>query len=170
MKIVSLALACILAVTSSQHAIGLEHGGVRGLSSSSSEKMLMGGTIEDFLNSMVGFGDISQAQMNTVLGFVARNNNAEHLETVRHGNSDEAFQKVALRAYIEAQLKAGRISADTGVYLSRLFSLNQAAASSDAASSAGAASGPAVADYVGNGNVALLGTLNPVSVGYETIG
>lgn len=166
MKIIALALSTLLAVTG--FVSGLDHdgsGGVRGLMSkevASTDGMMMGGTLVDFLNSMVGFGDITQAQMNIIL--VTIKNNEELLETISHGNGDATFQKQALTSYIQAQLTAGTISAETGDYLSGLLQLNNGVSTSAAAAASSSASTPpATANYSGNGNVVLLGALKPNS-------
>lgn len=171
MKILALALS-VLAGTSRYAVSGLEDSSIRAgrrTVSSNNKMMMMGGTLVDFLDSMVGFGDITQAQMDAILGLTNATSNGEDLEAIQHNSSDAASQNVTNvnleEAYIQAQLDAGTISVATAEYLSSLLSVNEFSS----AASASNTTTPAIADYTGNGNVAFLGKLDPASRKYNGI-
>lgn len=148
MKIISPSF-WILVATSWWAVSAVKNHGTRGMTSID----LMGGTLRDFLRSMVGFGDITQVQMDAILGFTTGGVEDGHMETVRHEDGDASFLKTALSAYIEAELDAESLSADTADYLSGLLRLNEWPASTRMIRT------PAAATYSGNGNVRLLGRL-----------
>lgn len=139
------------------------HGGSNGHSHretmvTSSTEMLMGGTVVEFLNGMVGFGDISKSQEAVIVSAIDGLQN-EQSETIRHdqsGSSNANLQQSdALREYIDSEVSGGEISEDTKNYLTGLLGLNR---NSDTGSLSNT-SVPAV--YSGNGNVELLGTFDP---------
>ena len=90
------------------------------------------GTIEGFLHGLVEGGAITEAQ---------------------HRHIEETYFKGHLEqlvAWLDAQETAGRIAADTRLYLDALLHLGAPEI----------APAPAPADYTGNGNVTLLGQIN----------
>lgn len=91
-------------------------------------------TLEAFLHDLVAAGDITEDHHHTI----------EHLYW-------EVGQHEQLHAYLEAQARAGRMTEETAAYVSSLLQLEHVAPVPAAAPSS----------YAGNGNVTLLGHVDP---------
>jgi len=118
---------------------------------------MMGKTLEEYLDAMVGYGQITATQKASVLSLVGNLDNSVEYDPKRNNGLTRTFDKQQLRGYIRSQQERGLLSEDAANYLWNLLQLQQNGGGSSAVRV------PARTGYAGGGGV-YPGTNGPYGV------
>jgi len=119
--------------------------------------MRMGGTLQEFLDTLEEGGDITEEQHSEMNAFLP---DGSDFNMTQHEIDNQAFLRTeegkGLVEYIDAEYAAGDITEDTRIYLGSLLHLDEY----EPAVSTTSFSGPARKEYEGNGIVEFISRWN----------